>query len=367
MKKIFGNQDRRQFLSLSSMALGATVLAKPFNLLHAAEDTALAKEEADSGAGKYGSNIILSQKAEAGKRGIPMFNTMDLSIPEFSSVLIGRMPPPGPMIGHEIHEKHDGEKEYLIHLGNDADDPMDLGADVELYLGRSKWREKHTFNKATSVYLPCGLWHCPWHVRNIRRAVSFVNIRVKYDLPAEPSTYKITKLKMGGPPTQSSESLSAEELSRAKTSGGIFGQYLLPDSVKGKEDPKGGKWLAYLDCTMIAEAPLTRVLRYRPLNEQYSIIDEQRHEYGTLFVMLGTNLNDHTDLGAEVELSIGPEKEKHTIDKSAIVYVPPRTEHGPFVVKNARAPFNFVELVGGPEMPGAFYGPGGAKVDSYSV
>jgi hypothetical protein len=35
--------------------------------------------------------------------------------------------------------------------------------------------------------------------------------------------------------------------------------------------------------------------------------------------------------------------------------MPANTEHGPFIVKNAKKPFLFVECVGGPEHPGAIY------------
>jgi hypothetical protein len=332
------------------------MLTRPSSLFASDEDSKT-EESAKSDGSKYGGNIILSEKSEAGVRGIPMFNTMGVAIPGFSTVLIGKMPPPGPMPGHETHEKHDGEKEFLIHLGNDPDDPMDLGAEGEVYLGRGKWREKYEFNKTTTVYLPCGFWHCPWHIKNIRRAMTFVNIKVKYDVPSSGTLYAIHKEKMGGPPMAASdEVLSAAELAKAKTSGLIFDKFLLPGAGNGQKDPVGGKWLAYMDCTMIAEAPLTRILRYRPERAPYSLIDTQTHEYGALFVLLGTNLSDHTDLGAEVELSMGPEKEKHTLNKSAIVYIPPAVEHGPFTVKNALRPFNFVEIVAGPELPGVVYG-----------
>jgi hypothetical protein len=107
---------------------------------------------------------------------------------------------------------------------------------------------------------------------------------------------------------------------------------------------------------MIAEAPLTRIIRYRPEKAPYSIIGPQTHEYETFFILLGTNLDDPTDLGAEIEFTIGEEKETHTFNKSAVVYMPGDTVHGPMRVKKARRPFTFLEIVGGPELPGAVYG-----------
>jgi hypothetical protein len=121
------------------------------------------------------------------------------------------------------------------------------------------------------------------------------------------------------------------------------------------KDPVGGKWIAYVDSTTIDGGALTRIIRYRPEKAPYNIIDRQTHEYGTLFFFLGIDNDDCTNLGAEVELLIGPEKERHVINKSAIVYVPKETAHGPFRVTKANGQFNFLEIVAGPELPGAVY------------
>jgi hypothetical protein len=353
MKFFQQRAGRRHFISAGSMALGVGMLAKPPRLWSAAVGSSQPVRNSNTDGTKYGKYITLSGKHETTERGIDLFDTMGTTFPGFSTVIIGRMPPPGPMPGHESHEKHDGEKEFLIHLGNDPDDPMNLGADVELYLGRGKWREKYTFNRTTAVYLPSGFWHCPWHVQKIRKDMTWVNVRIG----GESAQGGIPPGGQGAPPPAlSQDALSAEELARAKTSGYIFEKFMLSGGVKSASDPKGGKMIAYADCTTIAEAPLTRIIRYRPEGAFYSIIDAQTHEYGTLLLFLGTELMDPTDLGAEVELSIGPEGEKHTIHKSAIVYMPAELTHGPFKVKKADKPFNFLEIVAGPEMPGAVYG-----------
>ena len=88
---------------------------------------------------KYGKYITLSVNNPPTERGIAMF-PMGGDYPGFSGVIIGRMPPPGPMPSHDAPEKHDGEIEYLIHLGNVADDPLDLGADVDFFLGKGPYK-----------------------------------------------------------------------------------------------------------------------------------------------------------------------------------------------------------------------------------
>jgi hypothetical protein len=122
---------RRQVISLSSMALGAGILVKPSELLFAAGGVPQTAGKAKRNGTKYGKYITLSEKSEPAACGINMFPTIG-DFPGFSTVIIGRMPPPGPMPGHDAPEKHDGE--------------------VELCMGEEK--EKHTFNKSALVWFP---------------------------------------------------------------------------------------------------------------------------------------------------------------------------------------------------------------------
>jgi hypothetical protein len=150
---------------------------------------------------------------------------------------------------------------------------------------------------------------------------------------------------------QSKEVLSKEELAKAKTSGYVFDKYLMSGVEKDVKDPKGGKWIACTDCTKIASAPLTRIIRYGKEGAPYSIIGAQTHEYGTFLIFLGMDYDDASILGAEVELCMGEEKEKHTFNKSALIFIPPNLKHGPIKVTKAARPFNFLEVVLGPELP----------------
>jgi hypothetical protein len=338
MKITNGSLGRRQFISITAMVFGAGALVKPSRLIFASDVSLQTSEKINSDSTKYGKYIVLSKNNEPNERGsIPIVATMGNVIPECDSMaLIGRMPAKGSMTGHESWERHDAP-EYLIHLGNDPDDPMNLGAEAEIYLGKGRWREKYTFNKSAAVYLPAGLPHCPWHVANIKKPMTFVNL--------------IAGRTWWGDNDQSKDVLSKEELAKAKTSGYIFDKYIMSGVGKDMKDPKGGKWIAYTDCTKIASAPLTRIIRYNPKEAPYSIIDSQTHEYGTFLIFLGMDNDDASVLGAEIELSMGEEKEKHLFNKSALVWVPPHLRHGPLKVTKANRPFNFLEVVLGPELP----------------
>ena len=66
---------------------------------------------------------------------------------------------PGPH-AHKIDE-------VIAFFGTDHDDPYDLGAEVELWLGD----EQHIITKTSLVFVPAGLKHCPLVFRKVERPV----------------------------------------------------------------------------------------------------------------------------------------------------------------------------------------------------
>ena len=79
-------------------------------------------------------------------------------------------------IGHppHIHKEH----ELLIHIGTNPDDPMDLGAEVEMYMGEEM--ERHVFNRSTVIWIPGGLLHAP--LRPLKCSRPYIVIQVNQDL-----------------------------------------------------------------------------------------------------------------------------------------------------------------------------------------
>jgi hypothetical protein len=66
---------------------------------------------------------------------------------------------PGPH-SHKIDE-------VIAFIGTDHNDPYDLGAEVELWLGD----EQHIITKTSLVFVPAGLKHCPLVFRKVERPV----------------------------------------------------------------------------------------------------------------------------------------------------------------------------------------------------
>jgi hypothetical protein len=60
--------------------------------------------------------------------------------------------------------------EYLGFMGTNAKDPLDLGGEVELWLGG----EKHMLTKSCMVFIPAGVTHCPVYFRRVDTPIWFL-------------------------------------------------------------------------------------------------------------------------------------------------------------------------------------------------
>lgn len=65
-----------------------------------------------------------------------------------------------------------------------------------------------------------------------------------------------------------------------------------------------------------------------------------KHDYEEIFLFLGTNAEDTTDLGAEVEFWVGEgeELEKVVFNTSSSIYIPPGVAHFPQIWRNVKRP-----------------------------
>jgi hypothetical protein len=66
--------------------------------------------------------------------------------------------------------KHDYE-EIFMFLGTDPNDPRDLGAEVEFWIGEGEDMEKIVFTTSSSIYVPPGVAHFPQIWRKVKRPV----------------------------------------------------------------------------------------------------------------------------------------------------------------------------------------------------
>jgi hypothetical protein len=72
------------------------------------------------------------------------------------------MPDPNPHIHEHVNEDHD---EIILHIGNDPDNPEDLGAEIEFCVGG----QPLVFDKTTALFVPKGVRHGPLTWKRVSR------------------------------------------------------------------------------------------------------------------------------------------------------------------------------------------------------
>ena len=102
--------------------------------------------------------------------------------------------------------------------------------------------------------------------------------------------------------------------------------YRLPNDIRQS--------VAWMDSSVIEGACNAEVVMYKkPLDGPAAHVHE---DTGEILGFFGTNPDDPTDLGGEIDFWFGEELIK--ITKSGMFYIPPNVEHGPYKVVRVDTP-----------------------------
>ena len=83
-------------------------------------------------------------------------------------------------------------------------------------------------------------------------------------------------------------------------------------------------------------------LGYHCISKPMSFDRPHSHDFTELLCFIGGDPTDITNLGAEIEFTMGGET--HVITKTAVVSIPPGIEHCPIVIKKVDKPIVFLEV-----------------------
>jgi hypothetical protein len=223
-------------------------------------------------------------------------------------------------IGKEPYQPHVHDYDQVIlFAGSDMDDIGELGAEIEICLGEEM--ETHMITTSTAVAIPKGMPHFP-------AAVNFLNKRFFfYEISIAPE-YKETPFQTDNKPTppvgwKSKYRKYIMPLSFARKGAWHYGP-------ENRDD--GGGYISFIITKEVAGFDF--VMLYENMKKApYRICPEpdKPHAHPTTQVMcfLGTDTDDLSDLGAEFEICLGKEEERHVFTKSTAVVTPPFLPHWP--------------------------------------
>jgi hypothetical protein len=73
--------------------------------------------------------------------------------------------------------------------------------------------------------------------------------------------------------------------------------------------------------------------------------EPHKHDFHQILCFVGGNPNNIHDFGAEIEVCLGEEQEKHLITTNAAITIPPGLYHCPIHFKKVKKPVVFLEVM----------------------
>ena len=130
-------------------------------------------------------------------------------------------------------------------------------------------------------------------------------------------------------------------MAKTKTDKTKYGHLILRNAFKKHHQMEG---LSASGDEMNADCILTHHVFYKP----EAILKESHYhdDFMQILCFLGTNPKDVRDFGgAELEIYLGKELEKHKITGPVVMPIPIGVPHGPLVVKKVPKPIIFLEIM----------------------
>lgn len=118
-----------------------------------------------------------------------------------------------------------------------------------------------------------------------------------------------------------------------------YGKYIITELIRDISHYTGKSIVAHdgeldTDCSM----------GYHCISKPMSFDRVHSHNFTELLCFIGGNPLDITDFGAEIEITLGEEREVHLINSLAVVSMPPGLLHCPIVFKKVDKPLIFLEV-----------------------
>jgi hypothetical protein len=213
---------------------------------------------------------------------------------------------------------HDFDQ-VILFGGSDMSDIGDLHAEVEFCLGDEL--ETHMITTTTAIAIPKGMPHFPATVNILNKPFFYYEISLTSKYSEKPALVD----KQPGPIAGMRSPMKKYIMPLAFTRKGAWAY-----GPTNRDD--GGGHLAFVRTKEVAGFDF--VMLYESMKRgPYRLCPdpEKPHAHPTTQIMMfmGTDPYNMEDLGAEFEICLGKELEKHTFNKSTAILTPPFLPHWP--------------------------------------
>ncbi len=238
--------------------------------------------------------------------------------------------------------------ECLVYVGLDHNNIDYLGAEMQYCLGKEL--EAHDFDRPTVVVAPRGFPHCPAITKRVTgsKGYSFFIISLGAEptstwmgdgvseadlkMMAERAAKRGAKVPMKSKVTKNRIKFSEETVTHGDKYSHLVKPLKSPTDAKGPGNADHSVWLYGKD------------LEGMNLNFSWGYYSKpgtwnpglglHSHPADEVLAFVGLDPGDINYLGAEVEIDIGADREKHIFDKPSAVILPAGTPHNSIVVRH---------------------------------
>ena len=228
-------------------------------------------------------------------------------------------------------EVHDFDQ-VMLWMGTDTSDLGELGAEVELWLGEEG--EKHMIATSAAVFVPKGLPHLPATVTRMDKRFIFMTISLAPELKATPVHLE----KVASEPAGWRDAKYRDKILHVpfeRKGAWHYGPQNRDDAGGAISNINGRDFDFNMSYESIRKAPY----RFGPIPDKPHV-----HPYNEFLLFMGADTNDLSELGAEVEMSMGKEMERHIITTPTVIVQPKGFPHCPLTVTRLYKPFIFAVI-----------------------
>jgi hypothetical protein len=207
--------------------------------------------------------------------------------------------------------------EMLLFSGLDYSKPDYLGASLEMSLGEEN--RNFSFDKPTVVIIPKGLPHSLPVTRKVEKPFSFLMVGLAAD-----NKYTPVKAKKAAGEDKIANLVKPLTLKDMKRKSGGNA-----DFIAGY----GGKTLEGLN--------LNFTFAFHTGLGYWHERDPHVHSYDEILLFVGLDPARPEYLGAEIEVAMGEEEEKHIFNTSTVIIAPGGFVHCPLITRKVEKPYGF--------------------------
>jgi hypothetical protein len=236
--------------------------------------------------------------------------------------------------------------ECLVFEGTDNSNILHLGAEVSIELGVE--REEHMFSQPSVVLIPKGMPHGPVTVRRVDRTIVHYSIGLAADYRAETIPESQGKTKTTGTKYNHliKKMKTAVEPAGADESGMGYSSVIGRDGIMRPADmgvgPGNGDQIVWLYGKDLEGFNVNFTWGfYSRCGKWHRGGEAHYHPEEEILCFVGLDPNDINYLGAELELGMGKDYERHIFNKPTVAICPAAFPHLPLITRWVDEPYGF--------------------------